>query len=348
MSVEQLLRRKFGDTRVRKTRGRNGVEFRVCCPFPHGPDGPDRKYKMYINPERFGGVYNCYSCGKSGRLSEFIGEFNNMARQPVAQVRDEPLPADVQGPGYTIPIDELPADHPASIYLERVRKRPFDRVELSRDYGVRYCLKGRTYGSGEKGFWYDTSNTLIFPMWMMGRLVGWQSRLLYDPDKASCDDAACAAMGFPKDHEGQWIRPPKYWTNPGLPKGRILFNFDNARKFRHVVVTEGVFDSMSVGLCATAALGKGITENQIRMLKTYWDTVILLLDPGDADRETAKIAADMMTSGVEVIPIHLKNYHDAGDTPREELWRQITETVRQRNLDAAAAMDNCNRERRRQ
>jgi hypothetical protein len=347
MSVEQLLRRKFGDNKVRKTKGRNGLEFRVCCPFPHGPDGPDRKYKLYINPERFGGVYNCYSCGKAGKLNSLIGEFKNMPVN-IAPTRDEPLPDNVEGPGYTIPVDELDSAHPAIVYLERTRKRPFDKHELSRDYGVRYCLKGRSFGGAAKGFWYDTSNTLIFPVWMQGRLVGWQSRLLYDPDKAHCDDAACACMGFPKDADGEWIRPPKYWTNPGLPKGRVLFNFDNARKFKHVVVTEGVFDAMSVGLPGVATFGKGVTDNQIRMLKTYWDTVILLLDPGDADKETAKIVSAMMMSVVEVVPVNLKIYKDAGDTPRDELWRQITETVRQRNLDAAAAMDNYAKERQRQ
>jgi hypothetical protein len=59
---------------------------------------------------------------------------------------------------------------------------------------------------------------------MDGKLVGWQSRLLYTPDNMTDDE--CEAMGFVKDDDKDWVKPPKYWTSPGLEKGRVLFNYD--------------------------------------------------------------------------------------------------------------------------
>lgn len=330
MPVEQLIYRRFNN-KIRKSRGANGIEYRACCPFCRPPD---KRYKLYMNPERFGGVYNCYACNQHGFLRDLVGSFReegSMADLPV--VRDEPLPDNVQSPGLSVPIDSLPAEHPAIEYLTKTRKRPFDPVEMAQAYGVRYCVEGRRYGSAKSGFCYDTTNTIIFPIWMFGKLVGWQSRLLYDPD--AMDDSQCAALGFPKDEDGGWVRPPKYYTGPGVSKGRLLYNFDNARKFTYVVITEGTFDCIAVGMPAVATFGKGVSEHQVRLIKTYWDTAILLLDPGDADKETAQLLNELRRA-IEVIPIDLHGYKDAGDTPRDEIWRQVADTMWRNRLDLEA------------
>ena len=321
-SVEPVLKARF--KKVRKTKGKNGLEYKVCCPFCK-----DKRYKMYINPEKYGGVYNCYKCGKAGSLSSLLGDTFKMAPAQVARVKEEPLPSDVESPGFTVPLTELDEEHPAIVYLTQTRKNKFDPKELTEVFGVRYCSQGKVYGSQKAGFYYDTSNTLIFPVWMFGKPVGWQSRLLYDPD--AMDDSQCAALGYMKDEDGDWIRPPKYWTNPGFRKGRVLFNFDIARNTDYVVVTEGVFDAMAVGQSGVATFGKGIDENQARLLKTYWDTVVILLDPGDASEQTQKLIEELHRA-VTVIPIDLMGYKDAGDAPRDEIWRQIAATIEHRRL----------------
>ena len=331
MSVEQLIYRKFKN-KIRKARGKNGLEYRGCCPFCRPPD---KRYKLYMNPARFGGVYNCYACGQSGFLRDLLGVKQDETAIEAPVQAEEPLPENVQSPGLTVAIDALPIEHPAIEYMTKTRMRPFDPIELARDYGVRYCVERRRYGSAKSGFVYDTTNTLIFPIWMFGKLVGWQSRLLYDPEKM--DDGQCAALNFPKDEDNEWIRPPKYYTGPGVSKGRLLYNFDNARKFKYVAVTEGTFDAIAVGLPAVATFGKGVSEHQARLLKTYWDVVILLLDPGDADAESDRLFLELERA-ISVIQVDLVGYKDAGDMSRDEIWRQVSDTIRKDKLALEALL----------
>lgn len=318
-TLEQALRDRF--QKVRKTKGKNGLELRVCCPYC--PD-PDRKFKLYINPSR--GLFNCYRCHKSGTLRRLLGTLYSPSfmQMQVQQHREkeEPLPDNIRSPGASCPVKDLPYDHPAFLYLDVVRKRrpPLDHAEMSDVFGVRYCERGIRIETDD--FSYDTTNTLIFPVWMFGRLVGWQSRLLYDPDSLSGDE--CIRMGMPKDEDGEILRPPKYMTSPGLRKGRVLYNFDQARKYPYVVVTEGVFDCMSVGPAAVATFGTGISEQQCRLLKTYWSTVIIMLDPEGTDETTEDLYNELYRA-VGVLHVKLKGgFKDPGDTPREEIWRQIS------------------------
>ena len=55
MHIEQALRNRF--KKLKKSRGKNGLEYKANCPFC---SGGDKKYKLHINPEKFGGVYNCF------------------------------------------------------------------------------------------------------------------------------------------------------------------------------------------------------------------------------------------------------------------------------------------------
>jgi hypothetical protein len=225
-------------------------------------------------------------------------------------------------------VDQLPDDHPAIVYLTRIRKRPFDPQELARTFGVFYCNIGRVFGKGTIN--YDTSNTLVFPVYWRDHqppyqpiVIGWQSRLLYDPAKLT--DAECAAYGLQKDERGEWIRPPKYFTSPGLDKGRVLYNYLNARNYSFVVVTEGVFDAFSVGPSAVCLFGKTPTETQLNLLKTYWEDIILLLDP-DAHKEM-RATFEHLSRSVKVTAVLLEGQKDAGDMERGEIWRQIAKKI---------------------
>jgi hypothetical protein len=188
---------------------------------------------------------------------------------------------------------------------------------------------------------YDTSNTLIFPLyWTDLRnnrpvVVGWQSRLLYSPD--DLNESEYHDYGFCRDDAGEWIVPPKYFTSPGMEKGRILYNYMNARAFDYVVVTEGVFDAFSVGPCAVSLFGKCPTDAQIRTLLNYWDHVIMLLDPGDASDEMEKALLHLHRA-VAVTVVNLTGTKDAGDLPRAEVWRQIAAQIKEDEMKVGAGL----------
>lgn len=316
-AIEVVLRKKFGE--VRKGRGRNGIEYKVKCPFC------GKKWKMYINPTHMGGVYNCYSgsCGESGSLHQLVGEVARVQEEQKFFQQEVPLPQDVPPPGVTVPLTDLPPENIGIQYLTSMRKRAFDPREITTLYGVRYCTQGRKYVTPD--FTYDTTNTLIFPVWMNNKCVGWQSRLLYTPDDMSDDQRAAA--GFSRDEEGKWLLPPKYWTSPGFSKGRVLWNFDMARKYPFVVPTEGVFDSMAVGLPGVCTFGTGISKDQASMIKTYWEAAIILLDP-DGTEEAVQELIDRLYRAITVVPVKLTGgFKDPGDTPTGEIWRQIVANI---------------------
>lgn len=314
-SVEVALRQKFKE--VRKGRGKNGIEYKVKCAFC------GKKWKMYINPVYMGGVYNCYSCSESGALSNLIGDIGRAQEEQSYHQQDQPLPTGVEMPGTVVPLTDLPAENIGVQYLTSMRKRSFDLADLTYNYGVRFCTQGKRYQTPD--FTYDTSNTLIFPVWMFNECVGWQSRLLYTPDDMSDDQLEAA--GFPRDEEGKFLLPPKYWTSPGFSKGRVLWNFDMARKYPFVVPTEGVFDSVATGLPAVCTFGTGISDDQANLIKNYWEAAIILLDPDGTEAQVQELI-DKLYRAIPVVPVVLKGgYKDPGDTPTAEIWKQIVANI---------------------
>lgn len=231
---------------------------------------------------------------------------------PPPPPKSEPSPAD---PGELVPLHLLPDSHQAVVYL---RNRGIDPSYAEKIYGIAYCQRGKRFAGGV----FDTSNTIAIPIYEDGRTIGWQCRLMYSPDGLT--DEECAVMGFAKKPDGRYIRPPKYFTSPGLRKSSVLYNGDWAANSGVVVVTEGVFDAISVGLCGVATFGKQVSDEQIRRL-CRWRLVILLLDPDAASDQAA--LAGRFQNGTLVVQVALKGYKDAGECPRAELWRQIREAV---------------------
>lgn len=309
-NIEALLTRKYG--KVKRGKGAKGPELIINCPFCR------HKFKLYVNV--LNGIFHCFRCGEAGSIDRLI-EYKP-AHVVHEVVQEKPLPSDCVLPGTLLELHTLESEHPAIKYIVR---RGFDPMELNDVFGVRYCQAGETFAQK-----YDTTNSLIFPMWFKNKLIGWQSRLLYDPDKLT--DAECGMMGMPQDEDGDFVKPPKYWTSPGLPKGRILFNYDWAQTSDVVVVCEGTFDAMAVGKCGVATLGKGVTEQQAELLKSLWKVVVILLDPGDADAEMKALQMRIEGSALAV-RVDLKGYKDAGEAPRYEIWKQIIEASEARGIN---------------
>ena len=265
--LKSLLERKFGRATV--AGGGNGTEIIVECPFCG-------HRKLSVNARKL--VWQCWHCGESGTARKLLGrdvKVERPERPERRQVRLGYIP-----PGDTVPVGDLPEEHEAVVYLSG---RKFDHRLISDAFGVSYCRAGRKFGGGV----FDTSGTIVLPISENGSDIAWQARLLYDPSKVPPEQAW--AYGWKREEDGSFVRPPKYFTSPGFRKGEHFFNLDNARRFRFTVVTEGAFDAMRVGMCAVAAFGKGLTDDQVSILRDGWPLVVLLLDPDAAsDQEALK------------------------------------------------------------
>lgn len=319
--------------------GGDHAECYINCPKPHKGGGV---YQLTINMSS--GAFVCHNCGYKGNAeTELVGPLVDALRR-LQVSRDngvviEPSPqrfvaktdeitwgsAKFRAPGETVPVTTLPPNHPAVLYLQQ---RGFDMSEHGpgQAFPVLYCTKG--YFRTMKGL-CQTKGRIVFPVVMSGDIVGWQARVvdrMEDDRRFVWHDPNWVEM---KRVMGRFVDAdvPKYYTCPGMQRSTAIYNFDGARKHRHVVVTEGVLDAIRVGPEAIATFGKIITANQVRLLKAYWDTVIILRD-SDVDPSDIRFQQTLRElSCLNVVHFSLCGYQDPGSAPRATIWDQIANNI---------------------
>jgi DNA primase len=160
---------------------------------------------------------------------------------------------------------------------------------------------------------------LYVPIRMGGRLVDWQGRYAGELD--------WGATG-----------KPKYYNAPGMRKGQLLYNYDQALRQPFVVVVEGVTDVWRVGLPAVALFGKSATQEQAKLLAAGWygKPVVILLD-ADAAEEAEKVRQQVAVLHPEqVVVITLPEGMDPGSCPRDELWKLLRAEAKRQGANLPA------------
>lgn len=312
-NMKSILQEKFGAVKV--TRGCNGPEFLTKCPFC------GRSEKLSVNPVKR--VYHCWHCDSSGTMTSLLGMNVSLSSAAIEASTPPKTQKTIYPPSFDptqiIPLTSLPEDNPAIVYL---KSRGFDPNELDKDFAFRYCAKGRMFPHVP----FDASNTIVIPIYAENNFLGWQARLLYNPKAVS--EEVLSLMGYSaRKDSGELKRPPKYLTSPGLNKKEMLYNIDWAKQYDTVVVTEGVFDCIRVGRQGVATLGKLVSDYQKKLLISLWKTVVLLLDPDATETQQALVKDLTVPGGPKIVPVTLDGYKDAGECPRDELWRQINKAI---------------------
>lgn len=207
-------------------------------------------------------------------------------------------------------------------YLE---SRGFDPYELQAEYGCGFSpnnsmfrlMSNEEYKRRKEAapdldiketqhLWGDR---IIVPVVQGRRLVGWQGRTPYTPEKG---------------------KEPKYYTSPALEKSKVLFNLDRAILGNVVVVVEGVFDVFRIGAPAVCLFGKVASPTQIMIMKTVFSQTggcLVMLDP-DAPDATYKLAEHLFRENVfprGVIPVYLP----PGPDPAECTASQMRDLIEQ-------------------
>lgn len=110
----------------------------------------------------------------------------------------------------------------------------------------------------------------------------------------------------------------------GCKTGNMLFNYDRAQAFRHVVLTEGVFDALRVGPRGMAVLGSRISDRQLALLLASKARHVSILFDGDAaGRKGAAKARERLAPFFKVSVVRLPQGIDPDDLPRAALWERI-------------------------
>jgi hypothetical protein len=263
-----------------------GEYYVVCCPFCN-----DRRFRLYINHmfgvrEEVTGSkrYHLAICFNEGCISDY--EMQQLLLQRIDATPDElercgnqiltgkTYCAEAETavlPGRVIPLDQLPYDHLAIRYLV---SRHFDPGYLAKFYNVGWC---------DQGLYQLASGRIIIPVFYKGKLRGWQAR-------------------FPG--ELNWKRkgsPPKYFTMPGMPRRKILYNFGRAVQYKTGVLVEGVSDVWAFGPMAMCSFGDTLTNDQRDLLVQSFRgrPLVLLYDPEAMIKDSVKETLDRLRIATE-------------------------------------------------
>lgn len=332
--------------RLRKA-GRNWLGL---CPF-HTEKTPS----FNVNLER--GIYKCFGCGRAGNAIGFVQEFHHMGfadavrhlAQKMGIVIPDETAEDPTGLGPRRDAARAALREAADYYAEvlatpegAVARTMFERRGFSSETqstwrlgaspsawdSLSLHLTSRGYTTEqlndaglivvrEDGRFYDRfRGRAMFPIRDdQGRVVGFSARSL-TTDPAS----------------------PKYVNSPqGLvfDKSRVLYGLDLAKRaiaeVRTAIVVEGQADVVAMhqsGFRATvASSGTALTEDHVRLLKKYADTIIVVYDADSAGQAATSRAIEIaLAGGLDVRCVSLPAGSDPDSLLRSE-GRAAMETL---------------------
>lgn len=296
----------------------SGAEhYQINCPYCN-----DKKQRLWVN-YLYGSLHpltrdiirdklNCFNenCLRDfDRQQDFWARVESALRGHVsvfATVAEKP--AEQGGlvytplPGVTAPINTL-VDSEAGQYL---RKRHYDLDVLASCYDVRVFVTPPENRPWLQGW-------IVIPITQEKMPVGWQAR-------------------YPGDRNWKQEKIDKYFNLPGMRKQLMLYNIDNARQYRTVVVVEGATSTWRVGGPTVALFGKACSAQQ-RKLLLEWDSIVLMLDADDAtaQKKMQELHASL-SPHKPTCQVKLPTGKDPGVLSKSEDWRLIRQQAKQQRV----------------
>jgi DNA primase len=264
----------------------DGVEDRGYCPDYWGlHSNGDTTGKFSINREKK--VYNCWVCDGGSLLSlameandvgatdatEWLYQFVNGEpteeefQDDIARLLSDPADQVEIMPYFNARVLDKWMDNEWSPKARRwLNQRGID-LELAGEYRVGFNPEALRHAPQNKNEDNYVGPAIILPLFWRKRLVGWQHRWLEADDKR------------PK-----WV--PKYSNTPDFPKRKVLFNYDScARRMSMPVVVESVPTVLmleSLGVPAVATYGAQVSEEQLKLLRTFQQGIRIAPDHDEA------------------------------------------------------------------
>lgn len=312
----------------------SGMHFYLPCPeclTTFGLTEVHKKHLAFNVDKFFNGEQRCVLCMKCGFFCDGAAlsfyqplEDRGIDYKPemvkLSEVRPDYLEKDDHGvmvpkkPGVIIPINLVPAEHPARQYLAL---RGFSAQSLWQQFQCSWCETENPdlfYRKQPGGFRITPQGRLIFFCLMNGSKVGWQARILeFDEDGKRFFWHPYKREWVPvlqQDPEsGKWIPregyeewdPAKYWTAPGTRRNNIVMGYDAAMQWnrqhenaslgdRFCVLCEGPLDGGRLRAPALPTLGKSLTADQANLIVNSFHRVIIVRDNDTAGELLMKSA----------------------------------------------------------
>lgn len=337
---------------------RSGNDYWGCCPI-HGEKTPS----FHVDADKK--FYKCFGCGKGGNVVSFIMEMEKtsyvetihmLAKRAGIEIHYEDgfVPQEdvnkIKKNEETLELYErtsnmfhyfLLESEQGKFALDYIKKRGLTQETLEKfklgyapgdRFWLKKFLKSKNYTDdflNESGLFSKNykdvalfSDRLMFPIFdRNGKTIAFGGRILH-----------------PKGEKDS-----KYLNSPELPhyhKKENLFAFNFARKSiktnNKVIICEGYMDCIAYHQCgidyAVAPLGTALTEEQVRMLQSFTDTVYLSYDSDSAGQAATKKAIFMCRKNdLSVKVIRLKGGKDPAEIMlsfgKENLTAQVNSAI---------------------
>ncbi|MBP3392498.1 MAG: DNA primase [Clostridia bacterium] len=286
------------------------------CPFHN-----EKTASFSVNESKQ--IFKCFGCGKGGNVIHFImlaesldyvGAIEFLANRVGIRIR-----YDGKGPDdekLKLKNDILSLNKTAarffyenlkkSVVAQEYFKRRGIPVEIVKKFGLgfandswgdllKFCTEGAlalkpefllqaglVLKSEEKSRYYDRfRNRVMFPIFdVSGNVIAFGGRVL-------------------DDSKPKYLNSPE---NPAYSKGYHLYGLNFARKAnsKRVIIVEGYMDCIALhqkGICwAVASLGTALTQNQARLLKRYFDEVLIGYDADGAGQNATIRGLDILAA----------------------------------------------------
>lgn len=318
----------IGDYVQLKKQGRN---YFGLCPF-HGEKSPS----FSVTQEKQ--IFHCFGCGKGGNVVTFLMEMESYSFYEALQFLADRS-------GKELPDTEIKKESSLSQESQSVLSA-YEWVTKLYHHLLRYAKDGKegyhylqARGLAEEaidafqlGFAPNAKDFTAEFLEKKGfhRQILVKAGLVSLLNDNSVSDRFRGRVIFPiRNHLGKTVafggralgedQEPKYLNSPEsdlFQKGKLLFNFDLARKYirkeGEAVLFEGYMDVISAYQAdvrnVVATMGTSLTEYQAKLLKRYVNTVIICYDGDNAGVEATSKAADLLrTVGCEVKIARLKD-----------------------------------------
>lgn len=286
------------------------------CPFHN-----EKTASFSVNESKQ--IFKCFGCGKGGNVIHFImlaesldyvGAIEFLANRVGIRIRyDGKGPEDEK---LKLKNDILSLNKTAArFFYENLKKSMvaqeyFKRrgipVEIVKKFGLgfandswgdllKFCTEGAlalkpefllqaglVLKSEEKSRYYDRfRNRVMFPIFdVSGNVIAFGGRVM-------------------DDSKPKYLNSPE---NPAYSKGYHLYGLNFARKAnsKRVIIVEGYMDCIALhqkGICwSVASLGTALTQNQARLLKRYFDEVLIGYDADGAGQNATIRGLDILAA----------------------------------------------------
>lgn len=271
---------------------KSGTEVAIYCPFHQNYNSP----ACYINIKT--GLWQCFnpSCGKKGNFRQLYKHMTGKTYgrewilDPVNLQRELDLALSLKKEDEELSIESVEVDY-SSDEVQNLQ------TLVDRGYSLDVLEKF------EIGYSKVKDRVVIPVRDPQFKLVGLIGRAIHD-----------------------W-QEPRYLYNKGFKRADVLFNIQSAKNYDSVIVCEGSLDAIRIAQSGfsnvVATLGAKVSPNQIKMIRKYFDEIIIFSDNDDAGAEMQRAILDQCR-GKEMYTVQIpEGLKDPGDMTQEQIKQAI-------------------------